>query len=73
MTIKTVQEALTLPQGRLIGYGIVVVSFSAETVEAAAKLIIARQVTEKFFSQASVIAYAGNHLGWGVARPYRAD
>lgn len=63
-------DALELPEGRL-AMGNIVVSFSPENVVEAAELVVEKGGADKpFVSQAGIIAYAGNKLGWGVGEGY---
>ncbi len=64
-------DALELPEGSII-IGIIEASFSRENVIEAAELIAKNGGYEKpFVSQAGIIAYAGNNLGWGMGGGYQ--
>jgi len=67
--IRTVGDALQLPKGKLV-LGIFEVDVT--DVASAAELIIGAHVDKEFYSQAEVIAYAGNKLGWGAGGGYKA-
>lgn len=67
--IRTVGDALQLPKGKLV-LGIFEVDVT--DVASAAELIIGAHVDKEFYSQAEVIAYAGNKLGWGTGEGYKA-
>lgn len=67
--IQKATDALRLPEGKLV-ISAFQASFSAENVIAAATLIIEHGVTETFKTQAAVVAYAGNELGWGQGEGY---
>ncbi|MDD4290170.1 MAG: hypothetical protein PHH83_02730 [Patescibacteria group bacterium] len=65
------EEALSLPKGRLT-LGVFEVSFTPDKVIDCAKLIIAKGGhDENFYSQAGIIEYAGNNLGWGKGGGYK--
>ncbi len=63
------EDALDLPEGRLI-VSCFEASFGPENVVDCAELIIKSGYDGKFYSQAGVIKYAGNNLGWGVGEGY---
>jgi hypothetical protein len=65
------EDALSLPKGRLVALGMFEASFTDRNVYECAELIVKADVNEKFFSQAEIVAYAGNELGWGQGKPYR--
>lgn len=69
--IRTVGDALQLPKGKLV-LGIFEVDVTPGDVASAAELIIRAYGDEEFYSQAEVIAYAGNKLGWGAGEGYKA-
>lgn len=69
--IRTVDDALKLPKGRLALDGFEV-SVTHGDVADAAELIIRANVGKEFYRQAEVIAYAGNKLGWGAGGGYKA-
>lgn len=69
--IRTVGDALKLPKGKL-ALGIFEVDVTPDDVASAAELIIGDNVGKEFYSQAEVIAYAGNKLGWGTGEGYKA-
>lgn len=70
-TVTKPTDALELPTGRL-ALGVVEVNFSPENVVEAAKLVIGKGgVEDPFVSQAGIIAYAGNNLGWGAGAGYQ--
>lgn len=63
--------ALDLPKGQLHAGIIIGVGFSPENVIDYAKLIISDGGHEEnFYSQAGIIAHAGNHPGWGMGGGY---
>jgi soluble P-type ATPase len=70
MIIKTVNDALSLKEGGLV-LSIFQVSFSTENVVECAKLIIENNDKTEFYTQAGVIAHAGNNYGWGTGEGYR--
>jgi hypothetical protein len=71
-TLTTPQEALNLPEGRLIVYSFIETSFTPENLIEAATLIIngEKDKEEKtvFYSQAGVIVYAANNFEWGAGK-----
>ena len=63
--------ALNLPQGRL-AIDCFEATFSPENVVEATKLIIEHGGHHHpFVSQAGIIVYAGNNLGWGLGAGYQ--
>ena len=72
MIIKKVDEAIALPKGRIaINMGFLMeASFGVEDVAECAKLVIENNVEEEFYTQAGVVKYAGNELGWGLGGGY---
>jgi hypothetical protein len=70
------EEALMLPKGSLchdeLG-GESPVAFTEEGVIECAELIISQEdIPDIFTTQAQVIEYAGNYLGWGSGQGYTA-
>jgi hypothetical protein len=70
MIIESVDQALALKEGRLaMNMGVwIECSFSTENVAEAAKLIIENNDKTEFYSQAGVVAHAGNNYGWGLGK-----
>jgi len=64
-------DALDLPEGRLV-LSMFQASFSPEDVLECAQLIVDKgDVDVTFVSQAGIIAYAGNNLGFGTGEGYK--
>jgi hypothetical protein len=72
--LKNVDEALTLPAGRLgmyfTGGMLMETSFSLENVVEAAQVVLENNPKASLYSQAGVIVEAGKH-GWGLGNVYK--
>jgi len=67
--IHSIQDALSLEKGHLMSICLKV-NFTDKDVTKATKLILENKVQMSFETQAELLAYAGNKLGWGLGAGY---
>jgi hypothetical protein len=64
-------DAFKLPEGRLLVMNCIEASFSRENVADCVELIKESGSDKEFYSQAGIVMFAGNTLGWGMGGDYK--
>ena len=70
MNILNIEDAQKLPKGRLLVHGVIEAEFMSHDLEECVNLVVQNKVNRTFYTQAGIVEYAGNNLGWGAGGGY---
>lgn len=70
MNIQNIEDAQKLPKGRLLVHGCIEAELMPHELEACVNLVVQNKVNRTFYTQAGIVEYAGNNLGWGAGGGY---
>ncbi|MAI07869.1 MAG: hypothetical protein CMF61_02820 [Magnetococcales bacterium] len=72
MNIQNIEDAQKLPKGRLLVHGVIEAELMSHELEECVNLVVQNKVNRTFYTQAGIVEYAGNNLGWGQGDVYTA-
>ncbi len=70
MNIQNIEDAQKLPKGRLLVHGVIEAELMSHELEECVNLVVQNKVNRTFYTQAGIVEYAGNNLGWGAGGGY---